>query len=426
MRAIKEHFNCLFKVSRREIEVKQKIMNAIPRYRPSHGLALFAAGYRPFFLLSALWAALAVPVWLVLFTNAWASSLNLPAMVWHVHEMVFGFGAATVAGFLLTAIPNWTGRMPLQGLPLAGLVALWLAGRAACLGAGLIGAVAAMLLDLAFPAVFLGIVAREIIAGRNWRNLPMLAALAALLAGNVLVHLASLGVVDTAELGNRLGVATLLALISLVGGRIIPSFTRNWLIKQRPGTALPAPFGMVDRVALGATLVTLAFFVVDPSGGVLPWVALAAGVALALRLRRWRGLATWREPLLIVLHLGYGWLAFGFLLLAIDAFLPWLPRTSALHALTVGAIGTMTLAVMTRATLGHSGQPLTAGAGTAMIYALITLAALLRLSAPLAGVHYPRALDLAGTAWSAAFLLFAALYAPLLMRPRIRAHAMAG
>jgi len=401
-------------------------MTAIPRHRSWQGPTLFSAGYRPFFFLSSLWAAFAVPVWLVLFSNAWAPPIALSPMTWHVHEMVFGFGAATVTGFLLTAIPNWTGRMPLQGAPLIALALLWLAGRAACLAAGMIGPIAAMVLDLAFPAVFLGVIAREIIAGHNWRNLPMLGALGSLLISNFLVHLETLGAPASAALGNRWGIATLLALISLIGGRIIPSFTRNWLVKQRPEIALPAPFGMIDRVALVLTLAALVFSVVAPSGRVLPWAALAAGVALSLRLRRWRGLATWREPLLIVLHLGYGWLAFGFLLLALDAFLPWLPQTGALHALTVGAIGTMTLAVMTRATLGHSGRPLTAGAGTTAIYVLITLAALLRLSAPFAGVHYLRVLVLAGTAWSAAFLLFAALYAPLLMRPRARVQATAG
>ncbi len=393
-------------------------MNAIPRYRLWYGPALFAAGYRPFFLLSALWAALAVPVWIALFTNALRLPMALPPVIWHVHEMVFGFGAATVAGFLLTAIPNWTGRMPLQGLPLMGLAALWLAGRAACLTAGVIGPVTASITDLAFPAVFLGVVAREIISGHNWRNLPMLGALAVLLTGNFLVHLAALGLCDTAEIGNRLGVATLLALISLIGGRIIPSFTRNWLVKKRPEIAPPASFGMIDQVVLTLVIAALVFLVVAPTGRVMPWAALAAGTALLLRLRRWRGWATRREPLLFVLHLGYGWLACGFLLLGLGTFLPWLPHTTALHALTVGAIGTMTLAVMTRATLGHSGRPLTAGVGTTVIYALVTLAAVFRLSAPLAGAQYLLLLALAGLAWSAAFILFAGLYGPLFVWPR--------
>jgi len=343
-----------------------------------------------------------------------------PPAVWHVHEMVFGFGAAAVAGFLLTAIPNWTGRLPLQGGPLAGLVLLWAAGRIAALISLKTGAIGAAVLDLSFPLAFFGVVAREIIAGRNWRNLPMLGALMLLLLGNLLAHLESLGVAATAELGNRLGVATLLMLISLIGGRIIPSFTRNWLVRERPGVSAPSPFDALDRMALVTTGLALAVWAAAPESAPAPWVELAAGVLLGVRLARWRGAATLREPLLWVLHLGYGWLSLGFLLLAFNNFMPVLPQTTALHALTAGAIGTMTLAVMTRASLGHTGRPLVAGRGTTAIYVLVTLAALLRLFAPLGGANYLLMLSFAGAAWSAAFGLFVLLYAPPLTQPRVR------
>jgi uncharacterized protein involved in response to NO len=333
--------------------------------------------------------------------------------------MVFGYAAATVAGFLLTAIPNWTGRMPLQGGPLALLVLLWGLGRIAVMFSDEIGAPNAAAFDLAFPLVFLAVVAREILAGRNWRNVPMLAALALLLGGNLLVHLEALGVASTAELGNRLGVATLLMLISFVGGRIIPSFTRNWLTKQHPDKPAPAPFGRIDRAVLAVTAAALAVWVVTPEHPLAPWVELAAGMALAVRLARWRGLATLREPLLWVLHLGYGWLSLGFLLLGLNGLAPLMPPTTALHALTVGAVGTMTLAVMTRASLGHTGRSLVAGTGTTTIYVLITLAAILRLLAPLGGEYYLPVLTAAGAAWSGAFGLFAVLYAPPLLLPRV-------
>ncbi len=394
---------------------------AIPRYRPQAGPAILSAGFRPFFLLSALWSAIAIPLWLMFYAGEATVPTALPAAIWHVHEMVFGFGAATVAGFMLTAIPNWTGRMPLQGGPLAALALLWVAGRVAVFVSARIGAETAMLVDLAFPVVFLAAVGREIVAGRNWRNLPMLGALSLLFAGNLLVHLEAVGAAATAALGNRIGVATLLLLISLVGGRIVPSFTRNWLSKQRPDIASPQSFGAIDRVALGLTALALAVWVVAPEAAAAPWVELAAGVALGVRLARWRGQAAWREPLLLVLHLGYGWLALGFLLLAIDGLTGLAPQTAALHALTVGAIGTMTLAVMTRATLGHTGRPLAAGPGTVTIYALVTLAALLRLLAPLAGAEYLLVLSLAGAAWSGAFGLFALLYARPLALPRATA-----
>jgi uncharacterized protein involved in response to NO len=227
-------------------------VTAIPRYRPHQGPALLSAGFRPFFLASALWSALAIPLWLVSLSGGSTVPSTLPATLWHVHEMVFGFGAATVAGFLLTAIPNWTGRMPLQGGPLAVLLLLWLLGRTAAFSSAKIGPVSAAFLDLAFPLAFLGVVGREIVAGRNWRNLPMTAALASLLLANLLVHAEAVGIAGTAELGNRLGVATLLMLISFVGGRIIPSFTRNWLARERPQIAAPAVFGRVDHIALAS------------------------------------------------------------------------------------------------------------------------------------------------------------------------------
>ena len=391
---------------------------AIPRYRSQHGPALLSAGFRPFFLLSATWASLAVPIWVAAFAGQVPLPTALPPAVWHVHEMVFGFAAATVAGFLLTAIPNWTGRMPLQGGPLAVLAVLWLCGRVAMLFSSCIGAGATAALDLAFPLVFLGVIAREIIAELNWRNLPMVVALACLLVGNVLVHLDAGGLADTAALGNRIGVATLLMLIGFVGGRIIPSFTRNWLARERPDVRVPAVFNWFDRVALALTAIALVVWVLAPDGAVMPWVCLAAGIADGVRLARWRGLATLREPMLWALHLGYGWLAIGFLLLGLGSLVPWLSQTTAVHALTVGAVGCMTLAVMTRATLGHTGRPVTAGAGTTTIFGLVTLAAVLRLLAPLGDADYAILLWLAAIAWSSAFGLFVLLYMRLLALSR--------
>jgi uncharacterized protein involved in response to NO len=332
--------------------------------------------------------------------------------------MVFGFAAATAAGFLLTAIPNWTGRMPLQGWPLAALVFLWLIGRIAVLFSAEIGALVAAIADLSFPTIFLAIVAREILAGRNWRNLPILAALSLLLFGNLLVHLEVLGVAETAALGNRIGIGTLLLLISLVGGRIVPSFTRNWLAKNRPEIAPPAQAGTLDLAALVVTGLGLAAWVFAPDADVTTWATLGAGAAVTLRLSRWRGARTVREPLVLILHVGYGWLAVGLLLLGLNGLHAFLPPTTALHALTVGAIGTMTLAVMTRATLGHTGRSLAAGPGTIAIYVLVTLAAVLRLVVPPAGAQMLLMLALAGAAWCAAFGCFVIFYGGPLVRPK--------
>lgn len=398
-------------------------MAAMPRFRPHTGPAILSAGFRPFFLGASLWAAAAIPLWLALYAEGFDVPTLLPPLVWHVHEMVFGFAAATVAGFLLTAIPNWTGRMPLQGAKLGGLVGLWAIGRLAVLCSGVVGAPIAAIADLSFPVAFLLAVAREILAGRNWRNLPIVAALSLLLAGNLLVHLEALGIADTAELGDRVGLVTLFMLIALVGGRIIPSFTRNWLVKMRPAVAPPAPAGHFDLAVLVLTGLALASWAASPDAIATTWSAFIAGLAVAARLARWRGLYTMREPLLLILHVGYGWLALGLILLGASNLVPILAPTAALHALTVGAVGTMTLAVMTRATLGHSGRPLAAGPGTQAIYGLITAAAVLRVLAPLAGDRTVLALTLAGMAWSAAFGLFAILYGRALIRPRAQGDA---
>ncbi len=398
-------------------------MTAIPRYRAHTGLTILSAGFRPFFLGASIWAAIAVPLWLWAYAEGFVVPTRLEPLVWHAHEMIFGFAAATVAGFLLTAIPNWTGRMPLQGRPLALLVLLWTLGRLAVLFSAKLGTAAAAIADLAFPALFLAVVAREIVVGKNWRNLPVLGALSLLLVGNLLVHLAALGLSGTAQLGNRLGIATLLMLISLIGGRIVPSFTRNWLTKARPGVLPPSPGTRFDLAALIVTGLALLIWAAAPESAPTSWAALIAGLAVALRLSRWRGLHIAAEPLLLILHIGYGWLALGLLLLGLNGIFAVLPATAALHALTVGAIGTMTLAVMTRASLGHTGRPLTAGPGTKAIYAMVTIAALLRILSPFAGDRVELALWLAGIAWSGAFGLFAIVYGRVLTHPRVYAEA---
>lgn len=398
-------------------------MTAIPRYRAHTGITLLSAGFRPFFLAASIWAAVAVPLWLAAYAAGLAVPTQLPVVVWHAHEMIFGFAAAVVAGFLLTAIPNWTGRLPLQGTSLASLVGLWAAGRLGVLFSGAIGAPMAAVADLSFPLVFALVVAREILAGSNWRNLPMLGALGLLLGGNLLVHLEALGISNGAELGNRIGLATLLMLISLVGGRIIPSFTRNWLVKMRPKTALPTPAGRLDLAVLGVTGLALVVWTVAPDAQATPWALLVGGLAVSVRLSRWRGLSTASEPLLLILHVGYGWLAFGLLLVGLNGIFEFLPTATALHALTVGAIGTMTLAVMTRASLGHTGRSLSAGPGTKAIYALITASAVLRVLSPLAENWQMFAVMVAGTAWVLAFGLFAILYGNALARPSAKGEA---
>ena len=391
---------------------------AVTRTRPEPGIPFLSYGFRPFFFLGAIWAAIAVPVWLAAYVHGYVLPGPLPAVIWHAHEMIYGFALATVTGFLLTAIPNWTGRLPVRGARLAFLVLLWLAGRVALLASSRIGAGAAAAIDLSFTVVLAAMVAREVTIARNFHNLPVVATLLVLLAGNVLVHLHALGIAYTSVLGNHIGVATLIALISLIGGRIIPSFTRNWLVKQRPEVPVPAPYDRLDTAYLVVTVAGLVAWVAAPASPVASVLTMAGGVAAALRLSRWRGLSTVREPLLFILHIGYGWVAAGLVLLGLNDFFAWITPGAPLHALTVGAIGTMTLAVMTRASLGHSGRPLTAGVGTWSIYLLVTLAAILRLAAPLTN-EVAEITAFAGVAWTGAFGLFAVLYAPVFLRKRL-------
>jgi uncharacterized protein involved in response to NO len=386
----------------------------IPRYRPFAGPALLRQGFRPFFLGAGVWALAAMVLWIAILRGAVLLPTAFDPVDWHVHEMLFGFVIAAIAGFLLTAIPNWTGRMPLQGVPLAVLVGAWLAGRLAVGASAWIGAGIAAVLDLAFLTLLLGVVLREILVGRNWRNLPMPVVLGGLLVANALTHADAVGLAATGQLGQRLGIGIVILLISLVGGRIIPSFTLNWL-KKRGELNLPASFGALDRGALGLAAAALAIWVVTPETPVGGAALIAAGVASLVRLARWRGHRTLAEPLVWSLHLGFVWVPIGFLLIGFSIFLPDVPPAAGLHALTAGAMGGMTLAVMTRATLGHTGRLLTADRWTAAVYILVAAAAVVRVAAPVSADAYLPLLWASGLAWSTAFGLFVAHYGRMLL-----------
>jgi uncharacterized protein involved in response to NO len=390
---------------------------AIPRYRQVAGPALLANGFRPFFLAAGIWATGGLAIWLgILFADFDLPSLFAP-LAWHMHEMLFGFVAATIAGFLLTAIPNWTGRMPLQGTPLLMLVMLWLAGRLAMATSLWIGAAAAAIADLAFLAALLAVVLREIIAGRNWRNLPIAAAVSLLLAANALMHGDAADIFANDGIGWRLALGVIVMLISLVGGRIIPSFTRNWLAKRGP-CALPHPFGLLDKLALAASGLALVAWSVFPEGPVTSSLLALAAAVQAVRLARWCGYRTGAEPLVWILHLAYAWVPVGLALLAVSAWEGTLPRSMAVHALTTGAIGTITLAVMTRATLGHTGHALRADGPTTAIYAAVTLAAATRLAGALLPTHMQTLLAVSGICWIAAFGGFTFIYGRYLLQRR--------
>ncbi len=380
--------------------------------------AFLSYGFRPFFLLGAAYAALAVPLWLWMYeTGGIAVGGPFRGSVWHAHEMIFGYVAAVMTGFVLTAVPNWTGRLPLSGAPLAFLVATWLAGRFAC--AMIASPFAALLIDMVFPTVLAVAVWREVIAGHNWRNMPVGSLLTLFAAANLLHHIEQTQP-EIGSIATRLALGVMALMIALIGGRIVPSFTRNWLVK-RGEHRLPASFGLLDRATLIVVAVALAAWIATPSETIAGLLLMSAGILLLVRLLRWRGVATWREPILLILHVGYFWLAVSLFLLGVSNIRPDIVSTdAALHALTAGAIATMTLAVMTRASLGHTGRTIGANFVTIAIFVLVTIGALLRVWAPLLPDSPLDLLVAGGMAWSAAFGLFAICYGPMLLRPRIR------
>jgi uncharacterized protein involved in response to NO len=385
---------------------------ALQRRRDYAGPALFAYGFRPFFLAAGMWAAFGILLWLPAYLGAFTLPTHFGPLDWHIHEMLYGYVAASVAGFLLTAIPNWTGRLPVNGSPLAALAALWLAGRFALLVSAAIGGVAAAAIDVSFLVVLALVAAREIVAGKNWRNLRVLIVLGALIAGNVLFH-AEVLLKGSADYGVRIAIASMLLLISLIGGRIVPSFTGNWIKRENPGR-MPVPFNRFDGIAMAISALALLAWIGMPAQPITGAVLLVAGVLQIVRLARWAGDRTVADRLVLVLHAAYAFVPLGFLLVGASVFSDAVPLSAGLHAWTAGAIGMMTLAVMTRATLGHTGRPLQASVITQAIYASVFVGAVLRIVAGCTGSIV--LLEAGGALWMLGFAGFALAYAPLLVR----------
>ena len=391
-------------------------MAPIPRLRDYTGPALFSYGFRPFFLFGSLSAGLAILAWLPMFQGELEISTLFSPRDWHIHEMLYGYLPAVVTGFLLTAIPNWTGRMPLQGRPLLVLVIAWAVGRMAVTASAWIGWAPAAFLDLSFLVLVAAAAAREILSGKNWRNLKVLVALGLLLLGNAVFHVEA-HLVGSADYGIRIGIAATVLLVMLIGGRIVPSFTRNWLARQEPGR-MPAPFSRFDLVSMvcaaGSLLAWIAAPDLDATGASL----IASGALQAARLARWAGDRTWRDRLVLILHVAYAFVPLGFVLVGL-ASLDLLPAAAGVHAWTGGAVGTMTLAVMSRASLGHTGRPLVATGALQAVYALAIGSAVARICAAVHPEWSVGLLHVAGLSWSAAFLGFAAAYWGVLTRPRL-------
>jgi uncharacterized protein involved in response to NO len=390
---------------------------AVPRFRSYEGPAILSYGFRPFFLLGSAYAGLSILFWVPAYSGLVETSSLFAPVDWHVHEMLFGYLAAVVTGFLLTAIPNWTGRLPVMGLPLLALVVLWVAGRIAVFFSGFLGWQVAVAIDCSFLAAVAVVTAREIVSGRNWRNLKVLAPLTILLVANICFHMEA-HLFGISDVSRRLGLSAALLLIIIIGGRIIPSFTRNWLARENPGR-LPAPFGHFDTCAIAISAGALVCWCGFPEASGAAITLAAAAALQVVRLARWAGDRTFADPLVLILHFSYAFIPIGMMLVALSILFPAIvPAAAGIHAIGSGAIGAMTLAVMIRATLGHTGRPLRAGRVGSFIFAMIMTAAYVRIAGAFA--PNPLLMQIAGGAWAVAFLGFVLAYGPALARPKLR------
>ncbi len=391
-------------------------MPTAEKVRAYNGPAILSFGFRPFFLGGAIWAGAAMALFFLMLQGEAALPTAFGVLEWHIHELLYGYVPAVVAGFLLTAVPNWTGRLPVTGWPLAALFGIWLAGRVAVATSALTGPLFTAAIDFIFLIALGAVAAREIVAGKNMRNLIVLVLVALLAAGNLVFHAEAAGF-GTANYGKRIGIAAAILLISLIGGRVTPSFTRNWLAKSGPDN-LPAPPGKFDALVLAVSVAALAVWIAVPETGATAVACGLAGVLQFIRLARWKGLRTLSEPLVAVLHAAYIFVPLGFVLTALTAAFPAaVPPQAGIHAWTAGAVGLMTLAVMTRASLGHTGQPLAASPSIVAIYLCTGMAAFARIVAAF-GVQPQIMLNLAALCWILAFWGFSAVFAPLLLRSR--------
>jgi uncharacterized protein involved in response to NO len=386
-----------------------------PDTRPTSRFALFALGFRPFFLLAGISAVLLVPLWVYHFAGAEPAFAYYDPLIWHGHEMLFGYSVAVIAGFLLTAAQNWTGLPTPSGKTLASLTLVWLAGRLLPFFAGNLGPWLIAGVDLLFLPLLAVAIAIPILRSRQKQQLVFLLVLAALTGANLMVHLQLLGFdASSARLGLKLATYLVILLVVILGGRVIPFFTDRGLNREASRSWKAIEITAIVSLLL---MMILEFAAAPPMA-----IAAMAGVAAsmhAIRLYGWYQAGVWRVPLLWVLHLGYAWLIVGLLLQALGASGQINPLLY-LHAITLGTIGGMTLGMMARVSLGHTGRELVVGWPLSTAFALINLAAVTRVILPLlAAQHYSLWVALAGVFWSLAFVLFVLVYARILILPRV-------
>lgn len=381
--------------------------------------ALFSYGFRPFFLLSGIYAALAVPLWLWIYVRGSTAVSPLPPHLWHGHEMIYGFVLAAIAGFLLTAVPSWTSSRGFAGWPLISLVLLWLAGRVAMAAASDLPAWVTWIAELAFLPALAALLTPPLLRARN-RNTPMLLVLAVLwLADAAFVIAMRSGNSAHAASALRFAIDVVLILVTIIGGRIVPAFTANALRRHGRTMAVVAP-PWLEPVVIALMVSIAVVDVLWPDSFASGTLAALAAAAHVLRLSGWRSRWTLREPIVWILHAGYAWLPIGLALKALWLLgaVPWSARW--LHAFTLGVFGTMILAVMTRAALGHTGRPLVVSRAVVVSYVLLIASVLVRVFGPALCTHdYVLTVIAAGLLWTLAFVLFVIVYAPILWRVRV-------
>ncbi|TPV94675.1 MAG: NnrS family protein [Myxococcales bacterium FL481] len=382
--------------------------------------ALFATGFRVFFLAGALAALFPVALWLDTYTSSPSVVLPWSPAAWHGHEMVYGFATAIVIGFLTTAVPKWTSTPAASGRPLVVLFATWLVARVSMLFADALPAEWVLAASVAVYPVLLAIIARPILSTRNRRNYAFPVLLTALAAGDTLTHLPRLGADAVwGHHGVRLGLYVLVMMIVVVGGRIIPAFTNAAMQRAGRGQVVPPPprWDALTPVVVAAAL--LAQLGMAPDGVAIPLLLVSAATLLA-RTIHYQPWCAIKLPLLWILHVGYAWVPVGLLSLAAGRFGLSVPESTALHGLAAGAVGCMILAMMARVSLGHTGRPLTLPRGMGAAFAAIATGAALRVFGPaIAPAWFVEFVLAASVAWLAGFSMFLLRYTGMLVRPRV-------
>ena len=381
----------------------------------SRPLPLAAKGFRPFFIAAAAFSTLILPIWMATLAGLHGPARYLDVITWHAHEMLFGFAVAVIAGFLLTAVANWTRRETVVGWPLLGTCALWIAGRVGMAAADHLPRGVPALLDLAFLPVLAIVIARPIVATRNLRNLVMIAVLASLWLADLAIHLDALGVIGAYRRRAALfAVDVIVVLLVIIAGRVVPMFTKN-----ATGATSVRSAPTLDQAAIAAMVATALVDLASTDVRVQGAAAAITAVLLIARAWHWGARQSARQPLLWILHAGHAWIVIGLALRAAAAFSDRVPSSAATHALTVGAIGALTLGMMSRVSLGHTGRPLATPPSVVVSFVLLTLAALVRVFVPVVDMAVYRAsLFVAGTLWTAAFALFLSVYVPVLTSAR--------